>query len=171
MPAHTLKDFLDRHQVRYLTLDHSAAYTAMEVAEAAHIRGQLLAKSVIVDIDGQLAMLVIPASHRIDLERLKQSIRAFRMALASEDAFKGRFPDCEVGALPPFGNLFGMDTYLAEGLTEEPEITFCAGSHSELVQMDYRDYARLVQPIIIAHGAVPIGATPRRMKLHVGRHR
>lgn len=171
MPAHTLKAFLDQHQARYISQYHSAAYTAMEVAEAAHIRGQRLAKTVILTIDGEMAMLVIPSNHRVDLDALKESVRAFRIELASEDQFKDRFPGCELGALPPFGNLFGMTVYIAKTLTDTPDITFCSGSHTELIQMDYPDYAGLVEPIVISHGANPIGATPPRMKLHVGRFR
>ncbi|WP_207061990.1 aminoacyl-tRNA deacylase [Motiliproteus sp. SC1-56] len=168
MTTQTLKQYLDARDVPYVVLTHSPAYTAQEVAQSAHIRGHLLAKSVVLSIDNQLALAVIPASQHIDLVDLKRSIRAFKLDLASEDDFKDLFPGCELGALPPFGNLYGMQVYIAECLAKEAEITFCAGSHSELIQMDYRDFARLVEPVVITHGAVPNRPTPPRMKEHLG---
>jgi Ala-tRNA(Pro) deacylase len=168
MPAVRLTEYLDTQQIKYITLEHSTAYTSQEVAQSAHIRGKMLAKSVILNIDNRMSMMVLPASYRVDLADLKHSIRSFKLELATEKEFKDLFATCELGALPPFGNLYGMDVYIADCLTEEPEITFCAGTHSELIQMHYQDYQRLVKPMHISHGAIPLGATPPRMRVHAG---
>ncbi len=163
MPAQALTNYLDAHHIRYTTLEHSPAYTAQEVAESAHIRGHRLAKTVILNIDNNLSMFVLPASCRVDLEALKQSIKSFKLEICSEQLFENLFPSCEMGALPPFGNLYGMGVYIAESLTREADITFCSGSHSALIQMDYQDFKRLVEPLVVEHGAYPIGDTPPRM--------
>ena len=163
MPAKKLIEYLDNHDIRYLTLEHSPAFTAQEVAEAAHVRGHRLAKTVILDIDNSLAMFVLPASYRVDIDSLKRSIQVCKLEICTEQQFKDLFPSCESGALPPFGNLYGMDVYVAKTLSSEAEITFCSGTHSELIQMSYADFVRLVQPTLIEHGAYPIGATPPKM--------
>ncbi len=150
MPVATLKSFLDSHGVRYVSIHHSPAYTAQEIAASAHIPGKELAKTVIVKLDGRLAMAVLPASARVDFGRLAQAVGAQKAELASEEEFKSLFPGCEVGAMPPFGNLFGMDVYVARRLTEDEEIAFNAGSHRELIRMRYEDFARLIQPKVIS---------------------
>jgi Ala-tRNA(Pro) deacylase len=146
MPARSLQAFLDSHQVKYVTIRHSSAFTAQEIAASAHIPGKQLAKSVIVNLDGKLAMAVLPASDKVDFERLKAGARARTVALANEQDFQDRFPECEVGAMPPFGNLYGLDVWVAARLAEDEEIAFNAGDHTELIRMAYRDFDRLVQP-------------------------
>jgi Ala-tRNA(Pro) deacylase len=146
MPARALQTFLDRHQVRYVTIRHSPAFTAQEIAVSAHIPGKQLAKPVIVKFDGQLAMAVLPASDTVDFERLKAAAGARTVALATEPDFQDRFPECEVGAMPPFGNLYGLDVWVAARLAEAEEIAFNAGDHTELMRMAYRDFDRLVHP-------------------------
>ncbi len=146
MPARKLKEFLDEHNVKYVSITHSRAYTAQEVAAAAHIRGKEFAKTVMVKLDGKMAMAVLPATRKVDLEALKQAAGAHKAELATEQEFQYLFPECETGAMPPFGNLYGMETYVDTSLTEDEEIAFNAGSHIELVRMAYRDYERLVQP-------------------------
>jgi Ala-tRNA(Pro) deacylase len=146
MPARALQTFLDRHQVKYVTIRHSPAFTAQEIAASAHIPGKQLAKTVIVKLDGQLAMAVLPASDTVDVERLKAAAGARTVALASEPDFQDRFPECEVGAMPPFGNLYGLDVWVAARLAEDEEIAFNAGDHTELMRMAYRDFDRLVHP-------------------------
>ena len=150
MPVQKLKDYLDQHEVEYVTISHSPAYTAQRIAEVTHIPGKDLAKTVIVKIDDKFAMAVLPASRRVDLRHLQEAIGADEVVLASEQEFKSLFPDCEVGAMPPFGNLYDMGVYVAEQLTEDEEIAFNAGSHTELVRMSYRDYADLVTPEVVA---------------------
>jgi Ala-tRNA(Pro) deacylase len=149
MPVQRLKDFLDEHQVKYVVISHSRAFTSQEIAAATHIPGKALAKTVIVDIDGKTAMAVLPGSQNVDLALLRDALGAERVTLAKEAAFKDRFPECDVGAMPPFGNLYGMPVYVADSLTEDEEIAFNAGSHDQLVKMAYRDFERLVQPEVM----------------------
>ena len=146
MPVQKLKDYLDDHDVQYVTISHSPAYTAQRIAELTRIPGKELAKTVIVKVDGEYAMAVLPASRRVDLRHLKSALGADEVVLASEDEFKRLFPDCELGAMPPFGNLYGMNVFVSQALREDEEIAFNAGSHSELIRLTYADYERLVHP-------------------------
>ena len=146
MPVRKLKEFLDREGIKYVTISHSKAYTAQEVAASAHISGKEMAKTVIVKTDGEMAMVVLPANHKLDIATLEGDLGARRVELASEDEFRGLFPECEVGAMPPFGNLYGMDVYVEESLTGGDRIAFNAGSHTEVIRLPYRDFERLVQP-------------------------
>ena len=148
MPVEKLRRFLDSHDVRYVTIRHSPAFTAQEVAAAAHIPGEQLAKTVMVELDGEMAMAVLPASCRIDLDLLRDVTGANDVQLVAENDFKDRFPGCEPGAMPPFGNLFGMDVYVAEALAEDEEIAFNAGTHQDSIHMKYADFARLANPTI-----------------------
>ena len=148
MPVQKLKDFLNKNNVKYVCVTHSPAYTAQEVAARAHVPGKELAKTVMVKIDGAMSMAVLPASRQVDFDLLAQVAGAKRAELAGEDEFKGEFPTCEVGAMPPFGNLYGMDVYVAESLSQDKEIAFNAGSHTELIQLAYADFERVVRPRI-----------------------
>ena len=112
--------------------------------------GKELAKTVIVKLDDQFAMAVLPASLHVSLTRLKEAAGVDNVELANEDEFKSLFPDCDVGAMPPFGNLYDLDVYVAGQLTEDEEIAFNAGSHTELIKLAYRDFERLVQPKVVA---------------------
>ncbi len=146
MIANTLKSFLDRRGVKYVSIIHSPAYTAAEIAESAHIPGHALAKTVMVVIDGAMAMAVLPSNHRVVLDDLRELTGTEDVELAHEEEFHNLFPDCDLGAMPPFGNLYDMSVYVAADLAEEPEIAFSAGSHTEIIKMNYRDYERLVKP-------------------------
>ena len=146
MPVKKLKEYLDRHQVKYVTISHPTVYTTQEIAASAHIPGKELAKTVMVKIDGKTAMAVLPASYRVDFDLLKKAAGASSVKLAGEEEFKNMFPDCEIGAMPPFGNLYGMDVFVAASLAEDAEIAFNAGSHSELIRLSYKDFERLVKP-------------------------
>ena len=146
MPETRLKEFLDKEHIKYVSIGHSPAFTAQEVAEVTHIPGKQLAKSVIVKVDGELAMVVIPASEHVRLATLRDTLGAKNVELADEDEFKKAFPDCETGAMPPFGNLYGMKVFVSQALREDEEIAFNAGSHSELIRLTYADYERLVHP-------------------------
>ena len=150
MPVQKIKQFLDEHKVKYTIISHSAAYTAQEIAESAHIPGRELAKTVVVDIDDKKAMVVQPATSMVNLGRLKKAIGATHVSLAEEKDFQTLFPDCEVGAMPPFGNLYGMDVYVSESLTLDDEIAFNAGSHTELIRLAYSDFASLVEPKVVS---------------------
>jgi len=145
----TLCEFLDSHHIRYLTIRHSLAYTAQEIAAAAHVHGRDFAKTVIVRLDGKLAMAVLPAPEKLDTELLAAAAQAGEAALADEDEFRDRFPQCEPGAMPPFGNLFDMPVYVEEKLASCDSIIFNAGSHMELVQMSFGDFNDLVRPDIV----------------------
>ncbi len=146
MPVKRLKDFLDQHGVKYVSISHSPAFTAQEIAASAHIPGRELAKTVMVKLDGKMAMAVLPASYQVDLDGLKKLAGAGRIELATEEEFRDLFPGCEPGAMPPFGNLYGMPVFVSETLAEDEEIAFNAGSHTELVRLGYADFVRLVEP-------------------------
>lgn len=149
MPVRALRELLDQHDIRYASIDHSPAFTAQEVAHHAHVSGKHLAKTVIVKLDGRLAMAVIPAPERVDLDLLREASGARNAELASETEFQQHFPECALGAMPPFGHLYGMDVYLDAQLARDPELTFAAGSHNEVLRLAYADYERLVKPKVV----------------------
>ena len=153
MPATKLKEFLDANNVKYSTLTHSTAYTALEIASLAHVKGQELAKTVIVKLDGRMAMAVLPASRQVNLPFLKTAAGAKTASLATEAEFRDLFPGCETGAMPPFGNLYDMSVFVDESLSKDKEIAFNAGTHKELIRLAYEDFARLVHPKIITFAA------------------
>jgi Ala-tRNA(Pro) deacylase len=159
MPLTILREFLDRHNVRYIVISHSPAFTAQGIAALAHIPGKELAKTVMVKMDHSLVMAVLPASFHVDLSRLKAQAQATTVELASESEFKDRFPDCETGAMPPFGNLYGIKVFADESLAKDKEIAFNAGSHRELVRLAWEDFEKLVKPKIIRLAAGAIGVT------------
>lgn len=150
MAPSKIREFLDSKKIKYTFVKHSEVYTAQEIAASAHIPGRQLAKTVMVKIDGDMAMAVLPAPDKVDFDSLKKGAGAKKVALASEDDFKDLFPDCEVGAMPPFGNLYGINVYADESLADEIEIAFCAGSHTELIRLAYKDFAKLVEPKVLS---------------------
>lgn len=149
MPVKKLKEFLDNQKVKYVTISHSPTYTAQEIAASAHIPGKVMAKTVMVKIDGKMAMAVLPASLKIDFNLLKKAAGASKVELASEQEFKDLFPECDLGAMPPFGNIYGMEVFVADSLAEDKEIVFNAGSHTELIRLAYNDFERLVKPKVV----------------------
>lgn len=149
MPVSQLTEFLDQNNVKYVTITHSTAYTAQEIAHSAHVPGEELAKTVIVKLDGKMVMAVVPAPARVNLDRLREISGASKAELAGESEFRDLFPGCDVGAEPPFGNLYELDVYVDSSLTEDETIVFNAGSHTELLQLAYRDYENLVKPRIV----------------------
>ncbi len=150
MPAKKLKDYLETNHIKYTNVPHSPAYTAQEIAAAAHISGKQLAKIVIIKVGGKLAMMVLPAKDHVNFTALKKATGAANIDLANESDFKGKFPECEVGAMPPFGNLYDMPVYVSSHLSSNDQIIFNSGSHSELMQLAYRDFERLVKPKVVA---------------------
>lgn len=146
MPVKQLKEYLDSQNIKYVTISHPLTYTSQQTAYSSHIRGKELAKTVMVKIDGKMAMVVLPASYKVDLELLKKSAGANTVALATEAEFQNLFAECDAGAMPPFGNLYGMEVYAEEKLAEDEEIAFNACSHLELIKLTYQDFARLVKP-------------------------
>lgn len=138
-----------------MTISHTVAYTAKEIAALTHISNKELAKTVIVKVDGTMAMAVLPASYDVDLFALRTAIGAKSVTLAKESEFKDRFPECDIGAMPPFGNLYDMAVYVDESLTKDKDIAFNAGTHEELLQVSYADFARLVKPTVLRFSELP----------------
>jgi Ala-tRNA(Pro) deacylase len=151
MPILTkLREYLDDNKVHYEVLAHRQAFTAQQVAQAQHIPGKELAKVVMLRSGGDFFMAVLPAPCRVDLERAKAATGRSDIALATEEQFTGLFPQCEAGAMPPFGNLYGLPVFADEVLARDHEIVFNAGTHTQAVRMKYADFARLVQPKVVA---------------------
>jgi len=146
MPLEKLKSYLDENKVKYLTIKHSSAYTAQEIAALAHVPGKDLAKTVIIKINGKMAMAVLPASYKVSFDELKKTLGIDEVRLAYEQEFIDKFPDCEAGAMPPFGNIYGMEVFVADSLAEDEEIAFNACSHTELIKMKFSDFEKLVKP-------------------------
>jgi Ala-tRNA(Pro) deacylase len=150
MPATKLKAYLDEQRVKYVSIRHSPAFSAQEVAASAHVAGRDFAKTVVVKLDGETAMVVVPANRRLLLHDLREMLDSATVRLASENEFKALFSDCETGAMPPFGNLYGMKVFVDVELSHQHEIAFNAGSHTEIIKMAYADFDRLVRPLSVA---------------------
>lgn len=146
MAVRKLTEFLDQHDIKYSSISHVPYFTAQEIAAAVYIPGKELAKTVIVKIDGKMAMAVLPAFEKVDVELLKKVADAGEVKVASEQEFEAMFPDCDICAMPPFGNLYRMDVFVDEPLADDEEIAFNAGSHTELLKLAYKDFERLVKP-------------------------
>lgn len=153
-----LREYLDAQKVRYTAISHSPAYTAQEIATTAHIPGKELAKTVMVKADGKMLMAVVPASDMVDFRLLRSVLGASAVSLATETEFKGMFPECEVGAMPPFGNLYDMQVLVSDDLARDEEIAFNAGDHRELMKLAYRDFERLVSPKVVRISARKVSA-------------
>ncbi|WP_447976645.1 aminoacyl-tRNA deacylase [Candidatus Nitrospira bockiana] len=150
-----LREYLDSNKVTYQVLGHQEAYTAPEVAHVLHIPGKELAKVVMVKAGERFVMVVLPSNWQIDLKRLAEILGTRDARLASEEEFKGLFPDCEVGAMPPFGNLYGLEVYVDRLLTEDEEIVFQDGSHLGAIKLRYQDFADLVHPTVAEFHRTP----------------
>ena len=153
MPVRKLKKFLDDNKVKYVRISHSPAYTAQEIAASAHVPGRDMAKVVMVKLDGRMAMVVLPASRHVEFPLLRAATGAREAELASEGEFRDLFPECELGAMPPFGNLYDMAVYVTASLMTEEEIAFNAGSHTELIRMPTEEFNRLVRPEVMRFSA------------------
>ncbi|MHC4547367.1 MAG: aminoacyl-tRNA deacylase [Planctomycetota bacterium] len=144
--AGKLKAFLDEHKVGYHVLTHHERFTSPEIAQALHVPGQEMAKVVMVKVNGKLVMGVLTANLRVDLGAFADVLKVKKAELATEKEFQGTFPDCEVGAMPPFGNLYDVEVYVDSSLTKDREIVFEAGNHKEAIKLPYETFARLVKP-------------------------
>ncbi len=149
MPVKRLREYLDSHNVMYVVLSHSPAYTAQEIARAAHVPGQEMAKTVMVRLDGELVMIVMPAPAKVRFGLLAEASGAGQIELAREKDFVGLFPGCELGAMPPFGNLYDIPVIVDAALAEDEKICFNAGTHTELIRMSYADFDALVKPTVM----------------------
>jgi Ala-tRNA(Pro) deacylase len=144
-----LEAYLQKHHVPYQLQHHAQAFSAQKIAEREHVPGKTVAKSVIVMVDSQLIELVLPASYQVDLNKLQSILGARDIRLAHESEFANVFPDCEVGAMPPFGNHYGIAVYVDKRLTEEETIVFPVGTHTDTMSLKYADFERLVHPIVV----------------------
>lgn len=165
--AARLRHFLEDNGTDYERIHHHRDYTAMETAAHTHTPGRQFAKAVIVRVDGKNAMAVLPSHHRVDLERMSFALGGADVELADESEFEGLCPDCEAGAIPPFGNLYGLDVYVSPDLAGNERITCVAGHHAEAIRLDYRDFERLVHPMsvdlsVVDHGPLHEAGAPER---------
>jgi len=142
-------DYLYHNHIRFKVIEHPMTFTAQGTAHSAHVPGKNFAKTVVLEINGKMNMMVMPAEYKVNLSFLKNIFWTDDVKLASEEELKGLFPDCEIGGMPPFGNLYGIDVFVSEELTKDDEIAFNAGNHTELVKMTYSDYAKLVHPNVL----------------------
>jgi Ala-tRNA(Pro) deacylase len=156
MPIPTrISEYLDSHHVSYQSCRHSPAYTAQGIAQAQHVSGKKMAKVVMVVADiRKLVMAVVPASYRVDLNKLGQLLKTEWIRLATEEEFRDVFPECELGAMPPLGNLYNLEVWIDDSLKSHPGISFNAGTHAETIQMSYSDFDRLVQPRMGSFGVL-----------------
>src|SRR5262249_16784941 len=146
--ATKLQQYLDDNKVEYDVLSHTRTYTAQDTAQAAHVSGSELAKSIVVKADNRFVLAVLPATRKADVERLKEILDAKDVRIAQESEFSSLFPGCEVGGMPPFGNLYGLEIYVDESLTQDEQIVFNACTHVDAIQMKYKDFDRLANPKI-----------------------
>jgi Ala-tRNA(Pro) deacylase len=143
-----LEAYLREKQVPFEVRHHPRAITAQEVAASEHVPGKMLAKTVMILADGKMVMLALPASYQVDMEKAGPALGAQEVRLAQEEEFEGSFPDCEVGAMPPFGNLYDLPVYVEETLAEDETIVFRAGTHTDTMSVTYADFERLVEPTV-----------------------
>lgn len=153
IPA-SIETFLKEAGAAYSTLTHPTAYTAQEEAAVAHVSGKEWAKAVVCIADGQPILAVLPAPLSVDLDRLKELAGASSIRLAQEDEFRHLYPECETGAMPPLGPLYGQRVFVDKRLAADPEIVFNAGTHDEAIRMRYEDFTRIVRPVLGDFGRV-----------------
>jgi Ala-tRNA(Pro) deacylase len=144
-----LKDMLDEAKISYEVYNHALAYTTQEIAAIQHFSGREMAKVVMLRVDGSLIMAVIAGNHKVHLNTVKTSLGAKEVRLATEDEFAARFPECEIGAMPPFGNLFGLPVFVDPALEKDEYIFFNAGNHAQTVHLRYKDFEKLVKPTVV----------------------
>lgn len=147
-----LKAYLDHNGVKYQVLSHAKAMTALEVAQKQAVPGQQLAKTVVVKADAKFLLAVLPCTYRVNLQELGKAMKAKEITLAPEMEFKNLFPDCELGAMSPFGGLYHMPVWVDESLTWDKEIVFNAGSHTETIKMSFKDFEKLAKPRVANFG-------------------
>jgi len=145
----SLQNYLDENHIDYVQITHSPAFTAKEVANTVHVDGKEVAKTVILDVDGNRVMTVLPASHKINIDFLESRMPDKEIKLTDEKVLMELFDDCELGAMPPFGNLYHLPVFVASALSEDEEIVFNAGTHTDAIKMRYEDFVNLVHPVTI----------------------
>ncbi len=152
MSPKLLRAYLNEAHVDYTMQAHRPAFSSSRIAEAAHVPGRELAKVVIVSLDNRLVMAVLPSTQHINLAHMRELTGALNVRLAHEEEFAVRFDQCELGAMPPFGNLYDMEVFVDESLTQDDVISFNACTHTEIMTMAYEDFERLVRPRVLAFG-------------------
>jgi Ala-tRNA(Pro) deacylase len=145
-----LRSFLESHHAEYTLSVHPKAFTAREVAHAEHLPPREVAKTVVVFGDAEYHLVVIPANKLVDFQELRPALGLSQVRLATEDELRTLFPDCELGAMPPFGGLYGLTVYVDSSLAGEPEIAFNAGTHREVIHMRTAEFRRVVKPGIVS---------------------
>ena len=143
-----IRDYLDSQNVPYETLHHSQAFTAQEVAHSLHISGKKCVKAVVAEGDNKTVLAVVPASHRLNFEQLKSALRANQVEMLVESELVELFPDCDLGAIPPFGNLYGIEVWVDRAVASAEKVLFCAGTHEDCIRMRYSDFAKLARPFV-----------------------
>ncbi len=146
---HKSIEILRTNNVPYEEIAHSPTYTAEQTAHTTHISGKHLTKTVIVEIDGEMAMTILHTDEHVSISRLRELTGAHEVRIVSEQEFMEKFPDCEMGALPPFGNLYDMPVFVSPAVDQDENIIFNPGSHSDLVRISYQDFKRLVHPAVL----------------------
>jgi Ala-tRNA(Pro) deacylase len=141
-----IREYLDSQNVPYEWLPHPQAFTAQEVAHSLHISGKRLAKTVILRADDRMVMVVLPASHRLIMNELRSAMEARQLEMLPEGELAKVFPDCDLGAIPPFGHLYGIEVWVDRTIADQGEIVFNAGTHVDAVRMKYHDYAAVAKP-------------------------
>ena len=141
-----VQEYLDSNNVRFELLPHYPAFPAQKTAQSLHVSGKHFAKAVILHADDRLVMAVLPASHRLNLHDLRQELEVRHLEMAPESEVEKICSDCELGAFPPFGHFYGMDTWVDRSLEKSEEIVFNAGTHTEAIRMKYSDYFKLASP-------------------------
>jgi Ala-tRNA(Pro) deacylase len=159
----SISEYLEQNHTRYSVIPHRVAYTAQEEAAATHVPGSAWAKSVVCVANNEPILAVVPASCSVDLERLQHTMDVDAVRLANESEFVGLYKDCEPGAIPPFGPLFGQRVVVDKRLTRDPEIVFSGGSHRDAIRMRYEEFERLSHPDVAEFATGPAPATPRRI--------
>jgi Ala-tRNA(Pro) deacylase len=143
-----IRDYLDSQNVSYETLHHSEAFTAQEVAHSLHVSGKKCVKAVVAEGDRKLVIVVMPASHRLNFQELKLTLKVNQLEMLVESELVGLFPDCDLGAVPPFGNLYGIDVWVDRAVASAERVLFCAGTHEDCIRMRYSDFAKLTRPLL-----------------------
>jgi Ala-tRNA(Pro) deacylase len=143
-----IRDFLDSQNVPYETLHHSQAFTAQEVAHSLHVSGKKCVKAVVAEADRKIVLVVMPASHRLNFQELKAALKVNQLEMLVESELVGLFPDCDLGAIPPIGNLYGIDVWVDRAVASTERIVFCAGTHEDCIRMRYSDFAKLTRPFV-----------------------
>ena len=143
-----IRDYLDSQNVPYETLHHSQAFTAQEVAHSLHVSGKKCVKAVVASGDDKLVILVMPASYRVNFQELKSTLKANQLEMLVESELVGLFPDCDVGAVPPLGNLYGIDVWVDRAVANSEKVLFCAGTHEDCIRMRYSDFAKVTRPYL-----------------------